>query len=150
MNLKHSALLAAISLGLAAGSASAATDDALQIATDAYVYGYSLMTTEVTRVQMTNVAKPDGLHAPMGQFINVKRYPPAEFRAVSAPNADTLYSLAWLDLKEPQVFSHPDMGKRYYLFPLTNLWMIDFNTPGTRTTGEKAANYLITGPGWKG
>lgn len=150
MNLKHSALLAAISLGLAAGSASAATDDALQIATDAYVYGYSLMTTEVTRVQMTNVAKPDGLHAPMGQFINVKRYPPADFRGVSAPNADTLYSLAWVDLSEPQVFSQPDMGKRYYLMPMYNMWMTIFDSPGARTTGGKAANYLLTGPDWKG
>lgn len=78
MNPKHSTLLAAISLGLAAGSASTAADDSLQIATVAYVYGYSLMTTEVTRVQMTNIAKADGLHAPMGQFINVKRYPPGD------------------------------------------------------------------------
>ncbi len=149
--LRQCALLAAMTYSLTAHSnAALPADEASQIAMDAYVYGYSLLTTEVTRVQMTNVAKTEGLRAPMGQFINVKRYPPAEFRAVSAPNADTLYSLAWLDLKEPQVFSHPDMGKRYYLFPLTNLWMIDFNTPGTRTTGEKAANYLITGPGWKG
>ncbi|MBF7730932.1 DUF1254 domain-containing protein [Pseudomonas sp. N040] len=125
-------------------------DKAGQIAMDAYVYGYSLLTTEVTRVQMTNVAKAEGLRAPLGQFINVKRYPPAEFRAVSAPNADTLYSLGWLDLKEPQVFSHPDMGQRYYLFPFTDLWMTDFYTPGTRTTGEKAADFLVTGPGWKG
>ena len=62
---------------------------------------------------MSNVAKLEGLHAPLGQFINVPRYPPAEFRAVSAPNADTLYSLAWVDLSQPQVFSHPDMGKRF-------------------------------------
>ena len=54
------------------------------------------------------------MHAPMGQFTNVKRYPPADYRGVSAPNADTLYSVAWLDLAEPQVFSHPDMGKRFY------------------------------------
>jgi hypothetical protein len=125
-------------------------DEAKSIAIDAYVYGYSLMTTEVTRVQMTNVAKAEGLHAPMGQFINVPRYPPAEFRAVSAPNADTLYSLGWLDLSEPLVFSHPDMGERFYLFPMTDLWMTDFYTPGTRTVGDKAANYLITGPGWSG
>ena len=69
---------------------------------------------------------------------------------VSAPNADTLYSLAWLDLTEPQVFSHPDMGKRFYLFEMTDLWMTDFDTPGTRTAGGEAANYLITGPGWSG
>ena len=29
--------------------------EAVEIATDAYVYGYSLITTEVTRVQTTNV-----------------------------------------------------------------------------------------------
>src|SRR5262249_39094218 len=119
-------------------------------ATDAYVYGYSLITTEVTRVQMTNVPKAEGTHGPMGQFINMKRYPPADYRGVSAPNADTLYSLAWLDLTEPQGFSHPEMGKRYYLFEMTDLWMTDFESPGTRTAGGAAENYLITGPGWKG
>jgi len=124
--------------------------DAEQIALDAYVYGYSLITTEVTRVQMSNVDKIAGLHAPMGQFVNIKRYPPADFRGISAPNADTLYSLAWLDLAEPQVFSHPDMGKRFYLFEMTDLWMTDFNSPGIRTAGGQAANYLITGPGWAG
>ena len=36
-------------------------DDAKSIAVDAYVYGYSLMTTEVTRVQMSNVAKLGGI-----------------------------------------------------------------------------------------
>ena len=150
MKLKHSSLLAAISLGLATGGVSAATDDTLQIATDAYVYGYSLLTTEVTRVQMTNVAKAQGLHAPMDQFLNVKRYPPADYRGVSAPNADTLYSLAWIDLSEPQVFSQPDMGERYYLMPMYNMWMTDFESPGARTTGGKAANYLLTGPDWQG
>ena len=30
-------------------------------------------------------------------------------RGVSATNADTLYSVAFLDLSEPQVFSHPDI-----------------------------------------
>ena len=70
---------------------------------------------------------------------------------VSAPNADTLYSLAWLDVgPEPMVFSHPDMGNRYYLFPMYSLWMPVIASPGRRTAGGKAAHYLITGPGWKG
>jgi hypothetical protein len=96
------------------------------------------------------VPKAEGLTAPLGQFVNVPRYPPADYRAVSAPNADTLYSLGWVDLKTPQVFSHPDMGKRFYLFEMTDLWMIDFNTPGTRNAGGGAANYLLIGPGWNG
>jgi hypothetical protein len=135
----------------AGASGQPGVEEAANIAVDAYVYGYSLITTEITRVQMSNVAQADsGMHAPTGQFANVKRYPPADYRLVSAPNADTLYSVAWLDLAEPQVFSHPDMGKRFYLFEMTDLWMTDFETPGTRTQGEAAAKYLITGPGWNG
>lgn len=150
MKIMSIAVLAA-AISLVGGNASASEkDEALQIAKDAYIYGYSLLTTEVTRVQTTNVDKVEGLRAPMGQFINVKRYPPADFRGVSAPNADTLYSMGWLDLSEPQVFSHPDMGKRYYLMPMYNLWMTVFEAPGARTTGSKAANYLLTGPGWEG
>lgn len=124
--------------------------EVLKIAKEAYIYGYSLMTTEITRVQMSNVPKEEELQAPLGQFINVKRYPPSNYRGVSAPNADTLYSISWVDLSEPQVFSHPDMEDRFYLFEMTNLWMIDFASPGKRTTGGSAANYLLTGPGWKG
>ncbi|MGO4513857.1 DUF1254 domain-containing protein, partial [Bradyrhizobium sp. 2TAF36] len=126
-------------------------EEARQIAEGAYIYGYSLITTDVTRVQMSNVPKVEGLTAPTGQFINVPRYPPADYRGVSAPNADTLYSLGWLDLTEPQVFSHPDMGSRFYLFELTDLWMSDSeSSPSRRTADGKAANYLFTGPGWKG
>ena len=66
-----------------------------------------------------------GCKARPGQFVNVPRYPPADYRGVSAPNADTLYSVAWLDLAEPQVFSHPDMGDRFYLFEIVDLWMPD-------------------------
>ena len=125
--------------------------EAAAIAEEAYIYGYSLITTEVTRVQMSNVDKIAGLSAPAGQFINVKRYPPGDYRGVSAPNADTLYSLAWVDVgAEPMVFSHPDMGDRFYLFPMYSLWMPVIDSPGKRTAGGAAANYLITGPGWQG
>ena len=134
----------------AAAEAAAKIKEAVDIATDAYVYGYSLITTDVTRVQMSNTDKVEGLRGPINQFINVPRYPPADYRGVSAPNADTLYSAAWIDLSEPQVFSHPDMGKRYFLFPMYDLWMSIIQSPGARTTGGKAGNFLLTGPGWKG
>ncbi|WP_437190809.1 DUF1254 domain-containing protein [Planctomicrobium sp. SH527] len=130
--------------------AAVGAEEAREIALDAYIYGYSLVTTEVTRVQMSNVSKPDSFTGPMGQFVNVKRYPPADYRGVSAPNADTLYSVAWLDLAEPMVFSHPDLGKRFYLFEMVDLWMTAFDSPGSRIQGGKATNFLITGPGWKG
>lgn len=149
----RSSIVAAAILVLVTSTAHAQADkikEAVDIATDAYVYGYSLITTDVTRVQMSNVDKLSTLTGPINQFVNVPRYPPADYRGVSAPNADTLYSLAWLDLAEPQVFSHPDMGKRFHLFPMIDLWMTIFASPGTRTGDGKAANYLLTGPGWKG
>jgi hypothetical protein len=138
---------------LPANAQSLSPTEARQIAEDAYIYGYSLITTEVTRVQAANVSKadPQKLSAPMNQFANVPRYPPADYRGVSAPNADTLYSVAWLDLTEPMVFSHPDMGSRFYLFEMVDLWMSDLeSSPSARTAGGKAENYLITGPGWNG
>ncbi|MEW5838878.1 MAG: DUF1254 domain-containing protein [Pseudomonadota bacterium] len=146
------ASIALLALGAPALAAETKIDaeEAKKIAMDAYVYGYSLLTTDVTRIQMSNVPTATELNAPLNQFINVKRYPPADYRGVSAPNADTLYSLAWLDLKEPQVFTHPDMGKRYFLFPMVDLWMTIFASPGARTGETKASSYLLTGPGWKG
>jgi len=126
-------------------------DQAKQIAVDAYIYGYSLITTNVTRVQMTNVSAVEELRGPVNSFINVKRYPPADYRGVSAPNADTLYSVAWLDLaKEPIVFTYPDMGKRYFLFPMYSMQMDVVQSLGSRTTGETAGTFLVTGPGWNG
>ena len=72
-------------------------------------------------------------------------------REVTAPNADTLYTLAWLDVgKEPWVLSLPDMKGRYYLMPMLDGWTDVFQVPGTRTTGTKAQTYAITGPGWQG
>jgi uncharacterized protein (TIGR03000 family) len=126
-------------------------EEALQIATDAYIYGYPLVTMEMTRRVMTNVEQPEGTRAPMGQFVNLRTYPDSSFRDVTTPNADTLYSSAWLDVsKEPYALSIPDEGDRYYLFPLLNGWTDVFQNPGKRTTGDKAQAYVITGPGWTG
>ncbi|HEY7580461.1 MAG TPA: DUF1254 domain-containing protein [Acetobacteraceae bacterium] len=121
------------------------------IATDAYIYGYPLVTMEMTRRVMTNVGSPGGNRAPMGQLIKARNYPDASFRDVTAPNADTLYTTAWVDLaKEPWVLSIPDMKGRYFLFPMLDGWTTVFQVPGTRTTGTGAQTYAITGPGWKG
>ncbi len=121
------------------------------LATDAYIYGYPLVTMEMTRRIMTNVAQVEGTRGPMGQFIKLRQYPDATFRDVTAPNADTLYTTAWLDVgKEPWVVSLPDLQGRYALFPMLDGWTNVFQVPGKRTTGTGAQTYAITGPGWSG
>jgi hypothetical protein len=132
-------------------SSGLSADEATQIATDAYIYGYPLVTVEMTRRIVTNVGAPVGLHAPMGQFAIAREYPTAAFKDVTAPNADTLYESAFLDLsKEPYVLSLPDAHGRYYLMPMLDAWTDVFQVPGKRTTGTKAQKYAITGPGWGG
>jgi hypothetical protein len=126
-------------------------EEAKAIAIDAYVYGYPLVTMEYTRRVMTNVAKPEGTHAPMGQLIRLREYPNAKFRDVTAPNADTLYTSAFLDVtNEPYVLSLPDADGRYYLFPMLDGWTNVFQVPGKRTTGTGPQKYAITGPNWQG
>ncbi|MCR4524682.1 DUF1254 domain-containing protein [Bosea sp. 47.2.35] len=121
------------------------------LATDAYIFGYPLVTMEMTRRIMTNVAEPVGTRAPMGQIIKLRNYPDASFKDVTAPNADTLYTTAFFDVgKEPWVLSVPDMKGRYFLLPMLDGWTTVFQVPGKRTTGTGAQTYAITGPGWKG
>ena len=121
------------------------------IAIESYIYGYPMVTMEMTRRVMTNVVQPEGTRAPMGQFVRMREYPSAQFRDVTAPNADTLYTTAWIDVgKEPWVLSLPDANDRYYLFPMLDAWTNVFQVPGKRTTGTKAQKYAITGPGWSG
>jgi hypothetical protein len=135
----------------AATSGQPGVEEAVSIATETYIYGYPLVTMDMTRRQITNVATPDATHAPMGQLVRFRTYPPAEMHTVTAPNADTLYTTAWVDVsKEPWIFSIPDMGDRYYLMPMLDGWTDVFQVPGKRTSGDKAQNYAITGPGWAG
>ena len=125
--------------------------NAAGIAVDAYVYGYPLVTMDQTRRVTTNVSVAEDKRAPMGQFANMPTYPDASFRDVTAPNANTLYSAAWLDLsKEPYVLSLPDERGRYFLMPMLSAWSNVFFSPGKRTTGTAAQRYVIAGPDWKG
>jgi len=157
ISTKRSARIRIVSAALAMALLSPARGEPLsqqaasELATEAYIYGYPLITMEMTRRVMTNVVEPKGTHAPMGQFLLMRTYPDASFRDVTAPNADTLYSTAWLDVgKEPYVLSLPNMDDRYFLMPMLSGWTDVFAVPGKRTTGTQAQKYAITGPEWTG
>ena len=125
--------------------------DAHDIGVNAYLYFYSPITMDLTRKQLTNVEPGKSeIGGPMNTFANVGAYPTADMRVVVRPNFDTLYSSAWLDLtKEPVIVSVPDTGGRYYLLPMLDMWTDVFASPGWRTTGTQAGNFLITPPGWR-
>jgi hypothetical protein len=126
-------------------------EDAHTIGVQAYLYFYSIITMDVTRKQLTNVEPGKGsIGGPMNMFNNIPTFPTADMRVVVRPNFDTLYSSAWLDLtKEPVIVSVPDTGGRYYLIPMLDMWTDVFASPGWRTTGTRAGNFIVVPPGWR-
>jgi len=125
--------------------------EAQQIAYDATVYGFPLVIMDLTRQIFTAVPAPNVNGSPVNQFGNKKTFPDATFTNVVNPNADTLYSSAWIDTaKEPVVISLPDTHGRYYLMPMFNYWTDCFASPGSRTTGTGLGDFAITGPNWSG
>ncbi len=149
-------LLATSSLGTRAHADGLLSDlpegaEEFALAVEAYTFGYPLVTMEITRRVVTNVAAPVGTKGPMGQMIKLREYPTPAFRDVTAPNADTLYTTSFFDVgKEPWVVSIPSTNGRYALFPFLDGWTTVFQVPGKRTTGTGAQTYAITGPGWTG
>jgi hypothetical protein len=157
--MKRTILPILISVGLFAALATPTSaqpaiteQEAHAIGVDAYLYFYPLITMDLTRKQSTNIEPGKEIgKGPMNMFVSVPTYPPADFKGVVRPNFDTLYSIAWLDLtKEPMIVSAPDTNGRYYLLPMLDMWTDVFASPGWRTTGTQAANFLITPPGWSG
>ena len=125
--------------------------EASAIAVDAYLYFYPLVTMDLTRKQLINTEPGKGIGGPMNTFDNIAAFPTADMKAVVRPNFDTLYSSGWVDLtREPMVVSVPDTGGRYYLLPMLDMWTDVFASPGWRTTGTKAGNFLLVPPGWNG
>lgn len=133
-------------------SADISPQEVRQIAKEAYVYTYPLVLMDITRAVSVNVeagAKPG--FGPMNLFTHMRAFPPGDFKEVVRPNFDTLYSIAWLDLtKEPVIISAPDTQGRYYMLPMIDMWSDVIAVPGKRTSGTKAGDFALTGPGWKG
>jgi hypothetical protein len=145
-------LVGALALGAVTFLTGALSEqDARDIATDAYVFGYPLVTMEMTRRVMTNVATADDKFAPMGQFARLRKFPTPADRAVTAPNVDTLYTVAWVDVsREPYVLAFPDSKGRFFMLPMLDAWTNVFEDPGSRTTRTGFRTYAITGPSWPG
>lgn len=121
------------------------SDQAMKaLAAEVFTYAYPIVLMDVTRELMT-------VRTPVNTFSHKRTFPDASFTDVVSPNADTLYSSAWLDLsQEPVILSVPDTNGRYYLMPLMDAWTNVFASPGKRTTGTRRGNFVITGPDWRG
>lgn len=124
------------------------------IGTPVYIYYYPhLIYNAWNKAVITNGdgATPDASGIPVNTLYTLTSLAsPATHNNVAGGNHDTLYTLGALDLsKGPLVISVPDMDGRYYSIEFIDPWG-DASYIVQRTTGTRAGNYLLTGPGWKG
>jgi len=141
---KRTRFLIVVSLALFVG-VGFKTVNTIKTISAAYIYGYPLLIMNETR----NTMLQNGLLE--NQLNHNAQFPDHTFRNVVRPNVDTLYTIAWLNLKnEPQVLSVPDTDGRYYVSPFMDAWTNVFAEVGKRTTGTKAGEYALLGPDWQG
>jgi hypothetical protein len=119
--------------------------DKITLGAEAFLYGYPLVMMETTRVQSAKYIGPEN------QLRLVRQFPNAQFKDVVRPNVDTLYTTAFISMKDgPWVFEMPANDKRYELMPFMDAWTNVFASPGSRTSGNQGATYLLAGPQWQG
>ena len=67
------------------------------------------------------------------------------------PNADALYSSAWLDLRAgPITLKVPELGSRYVVLQLIDAWTATFAVYHGAELGPEATTLYLTPPGWSG
>lgn len=122
------------------------------IAREAFIWGYPVVENyNVLDSLALNTASPT-FKAPINAIGHARALATPQDRTIVAPNVDTLYSYAWLDLRsEPLVLTIPPFEKnRYVSLQLIDAYtyILDYVSP--RTNGHGGGSFLVTGPGWDG
>lgn len=156
------ALLATVApSGLAADSPSPACTTGLQhpAAQAAYAtgllgvaYGYPLVDLLAQMHNETHhLSGGQQVFAPVNDYYRFRELlTPTTQGNLRAPNADTLYLNAWVDLRDGPVVLHvPDTADRYYTLALMDLYSLPLHL-GRRTTGTREGRYALIPPGWRG
>lgn len=120
------------------------------IAKSAFIWGYPIVDNYSVLYAQALDPKSPAFRAPLNQISHAKNVATPEDKSIVAPNVDTPYSYAWLDLKnEPIVLTLPKVtGGRYVAVQLIDAYtyIIDYIKPNT----SSKENYLLVGPSWNG
>ena len=149
--LAASAAVASMGAVASVGSADPTSDYAvgLMLGSRAYEYGVPLLDTERIFKSSTNVTVCDHVsgHGPVNRFCSIRNLASADQRTVNAPNNDTLYSLAWLDLRQPLVLHAPRIRGRFWEFELVDPWTNNFFNMTSAHLKMGAGDFNVTGGG---
>lgn len=138
--------LAAPTLGHAQDSPAALRD----LARRATIYLFPVYEMYRTRWRAT-VDENNPLRQRLNRFRHIQTLADDTARTVTTPNADTLYSTAWLDLSlEPLFLTVPPVGALYYSYAFLDLFTDNFAVVSHRLQGGRPPTQMIVGPAWKG
>ena len=127
-------------------------DEVRQIAEEAYLYGFSMIVGYAVLYKYFIDPHSGQFKAPINEIHNETRVYTPKDTGISTPNSDTPYSMAFLDLRaQPMVLCMPEIEKaRYYDVQLVDLYTDNYGYMGSRTAGNGAGCYMVTGPEWQG
>jgi hypothetical protein len=130
----------------------ATSDNPVDIATLAYIWGYPLVIKVRTYDYAISPNIPPGpLRGPVNTIAHARDLLDASYTDVVRPNQDTLYSVSYLDLMNKSlILQVPPMSDRYYVLQFTDAYTNSFKYIGTRTNVTSGGTYFITGPNWTG
>ncbi len=123
---------------------------ALALGIKAYIYGIPLLDANRVYLTSTSVNVPNGSGGgPVNQFSHIRRLAKPSDKTVVAPNHDTLYSMAWLNLVPQPIIAHmPVVKHRFVVFELVDPYTTNFAAIGS--VGYGPGNYAIVPAGWHG
>ena len=127
-----------------------AADDLAELAAEAYIYGFPLVSGLREIGRLTGDGRGSVAATPFNSFGHATALAGPADRFVSINN-DTIYSVAQLGLSGgPLVLRVPDVAGRYYVLQFIDAWTNNFAFVGRRATGTTAGTFLLVPPGWPG
>ncbi len=140
---RRSLLAAALSLGLLPGCLSgpprARSSDAVTACRNLFLYGLPVL--EMARARDRTLGPRPNV------FRHVRRLASAASRHVTTPNADTLYSSAWIDLRAGAVeVDVPVTGDRYFSLAFLDMFSNNFYVLSPRAASGNVHKVILVPP----
>jgi hypothetical protein len=146
-------LLLGMTSAVGAAPGSALPDELAEA--EAFALGYQAYVTGAVYARSQLLMEKD-IHpqAPLNAPLNAFNVYPGLATPASAidftPNNDTVYALAWLDLRQgPVLMTIPKVADRYYTIQATDWALNTFSYVGSRVK-SRPGTYAYVPPGWQG
>ena len=112
----------------------------------AWLYVLPLIEMASARARLT-AGRPNGQTAPNNVLMHAPALAGPQSRLITAPNRDTIYSSAFIDLTSgPITIRLPETQCRYFSVAVLDMYTNAGVVLGTRTTGSGAGTYRLIGP----